>query len=174
MISVAGRFDLTAAAVLVLCFIGIIEAVKHSEGYDEDSTTLATFVVWLVTTVFSCVLFDFDYLFRVGRVLTMVWLGLAMFFLGTRAFDSLQLSIMGIITGVVLINIGIYTREDAIITMSTTKASRDNVHGHRGIGRRDDHRYELAVAEGKHRSSIMGEATDLTEDDHDESEEDVI
>jgi hypothetical protein len=173
MISAAGRFDLTAAGVLFLFFIVIFKVVKHSEGFDEDSMTLATFVVWLVTTVFSCVLFDFDYLFRVGRVLTMVWLGLAIFFLGTRDFDSLQLSVVGIITGVVLINLGIYTKED-ITTLSTPTAPRDYLYRHSDDGKRDDHRYELALAKGKRQSPILEGEADFTEEDYDESEGDII
>jgi hypothetical protein len=175
MISAAGRFDLSAAGVLVLFFIGIFKVVKLSEGYDEDSMALATFVVWMVTTVFSCVLFDFDYLFRVGRVLTMVWLGLAIFFLGSRDLDSLQMSVVGIITGVVLINLGIYTREDiGILPVLVPTVSRDHAYRHGDNGKRYDHRYELALVDGKGRSAIMEGETDLTEEDYEGSEGDII
>ena len=200
ILSPADRLDLMAAGVLLMLFVGILMMVRwHSHDHqpspqtynneqqdnndnntDDDAVALTIFVIWMITTVFSCVLFDFEYLLRLGRVLTMVWIGLAIYFTILQDLNSLWLSAMGIVTGIAMINLALCTSTEEARLLASLSSSEPSLtaatyrHDHHPPGQaQDDHWYELAIAKNKQHDTM-----DMTEQDEDydesEGEGDVI
>ncbi|CAB9528097.1 expressed unknown protein [Seminavis robusta] len=149
-LSASGRLDLTAMLVFSLGLIGIISLVKkaHANEADEDEVVANTaFVIWLVTTILSCIMCEGIYLFRAGRCLFIVWMALAIYFLATEEHFAVAVACGGIVTGIVLINLGIYSAEDE----ARAEPNKDYVFNYQdgAMQPRRNHRYELAVVEDK-------------------------